>query len=230
MRVKWILLDFIKKYKWRYLAGIVFLLITSFITSLIPKILGLITDGLNDRIPVPVIKRYVLLLIAAALGEFAFRFIWRYLLVGNCRYLECHLREKLFKHLQVLPASLYDNSKTGDLIAYAINDIQAIRRTFGFGFTAILNGIVINTVSIIIMARTINPILTVMALVPAPVIILVIYKLREKIRERFTAVQKAFAEISEKVQENITGIRIIKAFAQEEEEVREFEKYSQARV
>jgi ATP-binding cassette subfamily B multidrug efflux pump len=230
MRVKRILLDFIKRYKWRYLAGIVFLFITSFITSLIPKIIGLITDGLNDKIPVSIINRYVLFLIAAAFGEFGFRFTWRYFLVGNCRYLECYLREKLFKHLQVLPASFYDNSKTGDLIAYAINDIQAIRRTFGFGFTAILNGVVINTVSIVIMVRTINPILTAMALAPAPLVVFVIYKLRKKIRERFTAVQKAFAEISEKVQENITGIRIIKSFAQEEEEVGEFEKYSQARV
>ncbi|NSW89581.1 MAG: ABC transporter ATP-binding protein [Firmicutes bacterium] len=230
MGAKQILWDFIKEHKWRYLAGIVFLFITSFITSLIPKIIGLITDSLNDRMPVSVINRYLVILIAAAVGAFVFRFIWRYFLVGNCRYLECYLREKLFKHLQTLPASFYDNNKTGDLVAYAINDIQAIRRTFGFGFTAILDGVVVNAVSILIMVKTINPILTIMALAPAPLIVFILYKLRKKIRERFAAVQKAFAEISEKVQENISGIRIIKAFAQEEEEVKDFVKYSQARV
>ena len=115
-------------------------------------------------------------------------------------------------------------------MAYAINDIQAIRRTFGFGFTAILDGVVVNTVSIAIMVRTINPVLTAMALLPTPFIVFILYKLRRKIRERFTAVQKAFAQISEKVQENISGIRVIKAFAQEEEEVEDFLKYSQTRV
>ncbi len=230
MRAKHILWDFIKEYKWRYLIGIVFLLITSFITSLIPKIIGIITDSLKDKMPVSVINKHLVILISAAVAAFIFRFIWRYFLMGNCRYLECHLRGKLFKHLQTLPASFYDNNKTGDLIAYAINDIQAIRRTFGFGFTAILDGIVVNTVSILIMAKTINPILTAIALAPAPIIVFILYKLRRKIRERFTDVQKAFASISEKVQENISGIRVIKAFAQEKEEVEDFTKYSQARV
>lgn len=180
MRAKHILWDFIKKYKWRYLIGVVFLLVTSFITSIIPKIIGAITDSLKDKMPVSIINRYLIILIFAAVAAFVFRFIWRYFLMGNCRYLECYLRGKLFKHLQTLPASFYDNSKTGDLMAYAINDIQAIRRTFGFGFTAILDGVVVNTVSIIIMARTISPILTVIALAPAPVIVFILYKLRKK--------------------------------------------------
>jgi ATP-binding cassette subfamily B protein len=210
--------------------GIVFLVITSFITSLIPRILGFITDSLNNKMPLSVVGRYLLILIAAAFGAFIFRFTWRYFLVGNCRYLECYLREKLFAHMQTLPTTFYDNNKTGDLIAYAINDIQAIRRTFGFGFTAVLDGVIVNTISIAIMVRTISPVLTMMALLPAPFIVLVLYRLRKKIRERFTAVQKAFAQISEKVQENISGIRVIKAFAQEEEEVEDFLRYSQARV
>ncbi|NLX70747.1 MAG: ABC transporter ATP-binding protein [Clostridiales bacterium] len=230
MRVRQILWDFIKRFKWRYIVGIIFLIITAFIESLIPRILGFITDSLNTRMPFPVVGRYLVILVGAAVAVFVFRFTWRYFLVGNCRYLECYLREKLFAHMQTLPATFYDNNKTGDLIAYAINDIQAIRRTFGFGFTAVLNGVVINTISIAIMVRTINPILTIMALLPTPFIVFILYKLRRKIRERFTAVQKAFAQISEKVQENISGIRVIKAFAQEEEEVEDFLKYSQARV
>ncbi|MGI6188952.1 MAG: ABC transporter ATP-binding protein [Clostridiales bacterium] len=230
MRVKQILWDFIKKFKWRYIIGIVFLIITSFITSMIPRLLGFITDSLNNKMPLSDIVRYLIILVGAAVGAFIFRFTWRYFLVGNCRYLECYLREKLFAHMQTLPATFYDNNKTGDLVAYAINDIQAIRRTFGFGFTAILDGVVVNTVSIAIMVRTINPVLTAMALLPTPFIVFILYKLRRKIRERFTAVQKAFAQISEKVQENISGIRVIKAFAQEEEEVEDFLKYSQTRV
>ena len=204
MRVKQILWDFIKKFKWRYIIGIVFLIITSFITSMIPRLLGFITDSLNNKMPLSDIVRYLIILVGAAVGAFIFRFTWRYFLVGNCRYLECYLREKLFAHMQTLPATFYDNNKTGDLVAYAINDIQAIRRTFGFGFTAILDGVVVNTVSIAIMVRTINPVLTAMALLPTPFIVFILYKLRRKIREIHSR-SKSFAQISEKVQENISG-------------------------
>ncbi|MDN5276380.1 MAG: ATP-binding cassette, subfamily multidrug efflux pump [Clostridiales bacterium] len=230
MKTTQLLWEFIKQFKWRYIIGIIVLFVTSFISSMIPKIMGYVTDSINDRMPASVTNKYLLILVAATVAVFLLRFTWRYFLVGNNRYLECYLREKLFAHMQTLPASFYDNNKTGDLIAYAINDIQAIRRVFGFGFTSILDGLVVNTISIIIMVRTINPILTLMAIAPAPLIVMIIYFLRKKIRERFGAVQKAFAQISGKVQENISGIRVIKAFAQEEEEVQDFLRYNQARV
>jgi ATP-binding cassette subfamily B protein len=230
MKTTQLLWEFIKQFKWSYIIGIIVLFVTSFISSMIPKIMGYVTDSINDRMPASVTNKYLLILVAATVAVFLLRFTWRYFLVGNNRYLECYLREKLFAHMQTLPASFYDNNKTGDLIAYAINDIQAIRRVFGFGFTSILDGLVVNTISIIIMVRTINPILTLMAIAPAPLIVMIIYFLRKKIRERFGAVQKAFAQISGKVQENISGIRVIKAFAQEEEEVQDFLRYNQARV
>ena len=200
-------MGFIKRFKWRYIVGIIFLIITAFIESLIPRILGFITDSLNTRMPFPVVGRYLVILVGAAVAVFVFRFTWRYFLVGNCRYLECYLREKLFAHMQTLPATFYDNNKTGDLIAYAINDIQAIRRTFGFGFTAVLNGVVINTISIAIMVRTINPILTII-LFNNPYRFYTIQT--AKIRERFTAVQKALPNIRKGSGEHI-GIRVIKA-------------------
>ncbi|SFQ32698.1 ABC transporter transmembrane domain-containing protein [Caldicoprobacter faecalis] len=230
MKTTQLLWEFIKQFKRRYIIGIIVLFVTSFISSMIPKIMGYVTDSINDRMPASVTNKYLLILVAATVAVFVLRFTWRYFLVGNNRYLECYLREKLFAHMQTLPAFFYDNNKTGDLIAYAINDIQAIRRVFGFGFTSILDGLVVNTISIIIMVRTINPILTLMAIAPAPLIVMIIYFLRKKIRERFGAVQKAFAQISGKVQENISGIRVIKAFAQEEEEVQDFLRYNQARV
>ncbi|MBM7583320.1 ATP-binding cassette subfamily B protein [Caldicoprobacter guelmensis] len=230
MKTAQLLWEFIKQFKWSYIIGIIVLFITSFISSMIPKIMGYVTDSINDRMPASVTNKYLLILVAATVAVFILRFTWRYFLVGSNRYLECYLREKLFAHMQTLPVSFYDNNKTGDLIAYAINDIQAIRRVFGFGLTSILDGLVVNTISIIIMVRTINPVLTLMAIAPAPIIVMVIYLLRKKIRERFGAVQKAFAQISGKVQENISGIRVIKAFAQEEEEVQDFLRYNQARV
>jgi ATP-binding cassette, subfamily B, multidrug efflux pump len=231
MKGKQILVNFIKDRLLRYIAGTLILGVTDVLVLRIPKIIGEITDGLNDRNMEPAeVMKLSLLMLGVVILVFILKFLWRYLLIGNCRYLECHLRDELFKHLQTLPVSFYNNRKTGDLVAYAINDIQAVRFTFGFGYIQLLEGIVICVVSIFFMARTIHPTLTLMALAPIPAVVFLLFKLGSHIRERFARVQKAFAAISEKVQENIAGIRVIKAFSQEREEVDNFIKYSQARV
>ena len=228
---KQLLLTFIRDHIWSYVAGILILLFSSFCAMLIPKILGIITDGLDKRnMAREQIYQYVLLMLGAIILVFILKYIWRYLLIGNCRTVECYLRDNLFKHLQTLSVDFYSHHKTGDLVAYAINDIQAVRFMFGGGFVQALDGITISVVSIIFMANTINPILTVMALAPVPVAAVIMVRIGKLIRERFKRVQEAFADISDKVQENLSGIRVIKAFAQEREEVLNFTKFSQARV
>jgi ATP-binding cassette subfamily B multidrug efflux pump len=228
---KQLLLTFIRDHIWSYVAGILILLFSSFCAMLIPKILGIITDGLDKRnMAREQIYQYVLLMLGAIILVFILKYIWRYLLIGNCRTVECYLRDNLFKHLQTLSVDFYSHHKTGDLVAYAINDIQAVRFMFGGGFVQALDGITISVVSIIFMADTINPILTVMALAPVPVAAVIMVRIGKLIRERFKRVQEAFADISDKVQENLSGIRVIKAFAQEREEVLNFTKFSQARV
>lgn len=231
MKGKNILFSFIKDHKISYAGGIVILLVTSFIAMLIPKLLGIITDGLNDRNMAPAeIYKNVALMMAIVVAVFILKYLWRYLLIGNCRSLECYLRDKLFKHLQTLPVSFYNDHKTGDLVAYAINDVQAVRMTFGFGSIQILDGLSVSLISIFFMIRTINPLLTVLALAPVPIAVFVMVKVGRLIRIRFKKVQEAFAAISEKVQENISGIRVIKAFTQENEEVDNFLRFSQDRV
>lgn len=231
MKGRQLLVDFIKGHTASYIAGIIILLATSVVSMTIPKLLGIITDGLNKRdMPLQRINHYVLLMLAVVLAVFIFKFIWRYLLIGNCRALECYLRENLFKHLQKLPLSFYSNNRTGDLVAYAINDVQAVRMTFGFGSIQILDGAAASFISIYMMAQTINPVLTFMALAPVPAAVFIMVKLGGLIRGRFKRVQEAFAAISAKVQENISGIRVIKAFAQEEEEVENFLRQSWDRV
>lgn len=228
---KQLLLTFIRDHIWSYVAGILILLFSSFCAMLIPKILGIITDGLDKRnMAREQIYQYVLLMLGAIILVFILKYIWRYLLIGNCRTVECYLRDNLFKHLQTLSVDFYSHHKTGDLVAYAINDIQAVRFMFGGGFVQALDGITISVVSIIFMANTINPILTVMALAPVPVAAVIMIRIGKLIRERFKKVQEAFADISDKVQENLSGIRVIKAFAQEREEVLNFTKFSQARI
>lgn len=143
--------------------------------------------------------------------------------MGNARKLECYLREELFKHFQTLPVEFYQMRKTGDLLAYGINDISAIRMTLGPGLANITNSIGMSIIVIFSMSQSINPKLTFYSLVPVPIIIYLMIKIGSMIRKRFTIVQENFAAISDRVQENISGIRVIKAYVQENEEVEKFQ-------
>jgi len=231
MIVKKMLVKFIKDRFLSYMAGICVLIIFSIVSLRIPKVLGNVTDMLNrGKGTVSEIRLQIIYMFLLAVLAFGLRFTWRYFLVGNCRHVESYMRRNLFAHLQTLPVSFYNNQRTGDLIAYAINDINAIRSVFGFGFVAAIEGVLVNSVSLYYMAGTINPLLTVIALCPAPIVIYVTILLRKTIRQRFEKVQKAFAGISERVQENIMGIRVIKAFAQEEPEMERFDKLSKKNV
>ncbi|MHB8062391.1 MAG: ABC transporter ATP-binding protein, partial [Ruminiclostridium sp.] len=147
---------------------------------------------------------------------------WRNLVIGNARKLECTLREDLYKHLQTLSPEFYSKRKTGDLIAYGINDILAIRMALGPATALSINGIVICGSSIYFMLVSIDLRLTLLTLAPIPVIIIFMALIGKKIHKCFLKVQELFGEISDRVQENINGIRVIKSYAQEDKEIENF--------
>lgn len=221
---KKILINFIKEHKVSYSIGVTFMLLTSYIQTLFPKVLGDTIDILKvnnfSNKDVYINIAYIMLI---ALGTFVTTYAWRNLVIGNARNMECHLREKLFEHFEKLSPEFYNRRKTGDLIAYAINDISAVRMTFGPATAMSINGIVICLISIYSMARAINWKVTLLALLPIPVIVLIMIKIGGIVRKRFKKVQENFASISDRVQENINGIRVIKAYVQEDKEVEKFE-------
>ncbi|GKX67376.1 ABC transporter ATP-binding protein [Inconstantimicrobium mannanitabidum] len=221
---KKILINFIKEHKVSYTIGVTFMLLTSYIQTLFPKVLGDTIDILKvnnfSNKDVYINIAYIMLI---ALGTFVTTYAWRNLVIGNARNMECHLREKLFEHFEKLSPEFYNRRKTGDLIAYAINDISAVRMTFGPATAMSINGIVICLISIYSMARAINWKVTLLALLPIPIIVLIMTKIGGIVRKRFKKVQENFASISDRVQENINGIRVIKAYVQEDKEVEKFE-------
>lgn len=219
-----IIFDFIKKNKFTYLLGIIFMFTSSYIQTLFPRILGNIIDILRQSsFNLKIIKINILYLLLIAAGTFISTYLWRNLVIGNSRKIECYLREKLFEHFQQLPSQFYNRRKTGDLIAYAINDISAIRMTFGPATAMSINGIVLCIASIYSMCIAINWRLTLICLLPIPIIVLVILKIGKTVQVKFKRVQESFASISDRVQENINGIRVIKSYVQEEQEVCNFE-------
>lgn len=222
---KKIIIDFIKNHKISYVIGIGFMFLTAYIQSLFPTVLGEAIDVLkNNGFSFNEVKLKVMYMLFIAIGAFLTTYAWRNFIVANARSLECHLREKLYDHLQILSQEFYNKRKTGDLIAYAINDISAVRMTFGPATAMTINGIVICAISIYLMCITINWRLTLITLLPIPFIVIFMMNIGKLVQKRFKIVQENFAAISDRVQENINGIRIIKAYVQEEYESKNFEK------
>jgi ATP-binding cassette subfamily B protein len=219
-----IIIDFLKQYWFRYILGIAFLFLSAYVQAYNPKLLGIIIDLLDSKaIDRQSVFYHLKLLMLVALLSFATRYIWRYFIVGNARNMECYLRQRLFKHFQSLPMQFYNNRKTGDLMAYAINDVSAVRMAFGPALAMTINGICLSAISIISMIRSVNFSLTILALLPIPVIVIAMFKIGGLVQLRFRIVQESFAAISDRVQENISGIRVIKSYVQEQQEVDNFD-------
>lgn len=221
---KHIIISFLKKHRLTYIVGIVFMLSTSFIQSLFPKVLGNTIDILKvDNFKPSLVNLHIIYILLITAGAFIGTYMWRNLVITNARNLECHLREMLYDHFQRLSPEFYNKRKTGDLIAYAMNDISAVRLMFGPATARTVNGIVMCIASIYAMSRIANWTLTLIALLPVPIVVVVMLDIGKLVQKRFRKVQENFAAISDRVQENIYGIRVIKSFVQEDAEVENFE-------
>jgi ATP-binding cassette, subfamily B, multidrug efflux pump len=226
-----IILKYFKKHWPRYISGLMIVFIATYLNTMIPRRLGLAVDALNSPdINIEEVRRIAAVLAIISIAAFLSRFIWRYLIIGFCRYIEFYLRENLFAHLQNLTADFYVKNNTGDIITRSIVDVQAVRMMLGFGMISIIDVIVTTTMSIINMSVSINIYFTLLAFAPIPPLILIIMKVRKLIKKRYLRVQESISDISSKVQENITGIRVIKSFSQEDKEVAVFNILSTKKV
>lgn len=224
MKQKNIILDFLISHWLSYMAGLMLLIGSSYVATLFPKVLGNIIDILKTtNFDENIVKKNILYILLISVGIFVLTYGWRNLIMRNARKFECELRHKLFKHFQIMSPEFYNQRKTGDLIAYSINDIGAVRMMLGPAVAMSVNGITLLIVSIYSMISEINPRLTLLCIIPIPFVIFIILKCGSLIQKRFRRVQKIFADISGNVQENIYGIRVIKAYAQEEEEISKFD-------
>ena len=224
-----IIIEFIKKHKKSYIIGILFMLLTAYIQSLFPRVLGNTIDILKtENFAFNLVKIKIIYILLIAIGTFISTYAWRNLIVVNARNLECHLRERLYNQFQKLSPEFYNQRKTGDLIAYAINDISAVRMALGPATAMTINAIVICSISIYSMSKIVNLKLTLMTLIPIPFIIFFMMKIGQLVQKRFRKVQENFSSISGRVQENIYGIRVIKSYVQEEAEAEKFEVLNDA--
>lgn len=198
--------------------GILALIGVDGLQLIIPQIFRQLIDGLAaGTADSGFVWKMGISVVAIALGMAFCRFFWRIFIVGASRKLEKDLRAEFYNHLQKLPAQYYDNTKVGDIMAHATNDINAVRMAAGMATIASFDAIFMSAASIVMLVL-IDWRLTLVTMIPLPVIALIMTKFGGMLHDRFESVQKAFSGLSEKAQESISGIRVVKAYGDEESE------------
>ena len=216
---------FFKKYGWRYIPGVIFLCICTWLNTRTPLVLGEAIERVAAGAWGPFIREVGLMVLLAAL-VFVTKDLWRFFLIVTSREMEVWLRDELYRHLQLLPPRFYNDHRSGDLMAYAISDVNAVRMMCGMVVAQVLNAVSSILFSVHSMATSIHPTLTLLALLPVPVAVVAVVYLGNQVQSRFRHVQELFAAFSGHVQENVNGMRVIKAFAQERAQHEDFERES----
>ncbi len=202
------------RYRWRLIVGLAALFLVDGLQLVVPLIVrGAINDlvagqGAN-------LARYGFYLVGIAVVVFAFRFVWRVFIFGSGRLIERDLRNRLYGHLLRLSPSYYMDHPTGELMAHATNDLEAVRRTCSMGTLMAADALFMISFSLAAMIG-ISPRLTLYAFIPLPIITLAVFGFGRVIHRRFERVQEAFSFLMERVREALSGIRLLRGFAREE--------------
>lgn len=217
------------KYVWQYVGGLACLLTVDFLELFIPQLTGEITDGLTaGGFPMRMLLMDVFLIVAIASVVAIMRFGWRVLMFGASRRVERDLREDLYRHLTTLSNRFYQEHKTGDLMAYFTNDMDAIRMAVGPAILTTFDAVVMTVLVLGKMIFYVDLKLTLLAMIPLLVILFGGSRYGRAMSRRYDKKQSVFAKLSDQVQESISGIRIVKAFVQEKQEMEAFQKANQA--
>jgi ATP-binding cassette subfamily B protein len=215
------------------LGGFVALLSNAFKIT-IPLVIGRSITRLNDLglsrgITMGTVLKLAAILVGLSAASGLFLFLTRWIMIGISREIEFDLRNDLFRHLEKQSASFYQEHRTGDIMARMTNDLNAVRMLLGPAIMYSANTIMFSVGAIFFLLR-ISPFLTLVALAPLPLASILVQMLGRRIHERFERIQAMFSEISAQAQENFSGARLVRAFAQEEAQIAAFEKSNQENI
>src|SRR3984885_2334007 len=212
-------------YLWKYRRGLALgmgsLLMTDLTKAALPLAIRAGIDSLMKGFRISLVFEFAALVVLLSLIKGMFQYWMRVILIGISRDIEFDLRNQLFSHLVKLSSDFYARYRTGDIMARATNDLNAVRMMLGPGvmywtdtmFTAVL---------LIGIMVSVNWQLTLFCLIPAPLVSIAVVLFGRRIHDRFETIQKMFSDISSRVQENLSGVRVIRAYAQEQPEIRKF--------
>ncbi|RXT04204.1 ABC transporter transmembrane domain-containing protein [Ammoniphilus sp. CFH 90114] len=220
------LMWYFKQEKSKYLVGVVVLFLVSLLNLLPPYIVGRIVDDIRiQTLSYPTLFNWLLLILAIAITVYGLRYLWRIMIFGSAIRLGMLLRNRLYEHFTKLSPRFYHKRRIGDLMAHSTNDVQAVQMTAGEGVLTLVDSIIMGGLVILTMGF-IHWKLTLIALLPMPIMVLATSYYGTLLHKRFHEAQASFSHLNDRVQENISGVRVIKAFGQEEAEKRQFEQVS----
>ncbi|HKD45359.1 MAG TPA: ABC transporter ATP-binding protein [Candidatus Angelobacter sp.] len=217
------LFPYLKRYRVTLIWGALTVFFNNGLWVLFPQVVRRAIDDLNRGATRHKFMVYALLLLALAATKGIFQFLTRWLMIGVSREIEFDLRNDLFARLETLAYSYYQKTRTGDIMARATNDLNAVRMLLGPAIMYTANTLVFTAFALIFMMK-ISPRLTLYAFAPLPLASITIQYFGKRIHERFEKIQAQFSDISARAQENFSGARLIRAYAQEQAEIALFEK------
>ncbi|MGH9611688.1 MAG: ABC transporter transmembrane domain-containing protein, partial [Bryobacteraceae bacterium] len=213
-------------YFWRYRRGMALgmgsLLIKDFAGAALPLVIKEGIDSLTRGFRINLVVEFAALLVGISLVKSVFQYWMRVILIGISRDIEYDLRNDIFARLITLSSDFYGRYRTGDIMARATNDLNAVRMMLGPGVMYWTETMFTFIMAIIVMVSVDWP-LALLSLAPAPLVSFVVVYFGRRIHDRFESIQKMFSDISSRVQENLSGVRVIRAYAQEAAEIRKFE-------
>lgn len=209
-------------YKWTILIGISCILVSMSFGLLVPYLVGMAVDDLGSGITWGKIIYYPLVILAANFGSGIFLFLQRRLLINASRHIEFDMRELFYERLIDQPAEFFHNNRIGDLMSRATNDLAAVRQIVGpmilYSFQAIFALLIVLPILLNLSVK-----LTLLMLIPLPLVSLTVKYLGEQVHRRFEKIQEFFSDITARAQENLSGVRVVRAYAQEESEIEQFQ-------
>lgn len=216
---------YFRRYKKELAAGILFIILSNSSQVFIPLLMRDSIDAIKDNFDYSEIIKYALLIVGAASFSGFFRYLIRMKMNVVSRKIEFDLRNDFWRHIQKLPLRYFQNNSTGNMMAHATNDINAVRM---YVVPAVMYSIDTSTkfIFILIMILSISPSLTLYALLPLPFLSFMVFQLSKRIHKKFMVIQEKFSELTTFAQENFSGIRVIKSYVREVQQIEDFKNIS----
>ena len=216
---------FFKLEKRRYLVGIVALILVSVLNLIPPMVMGRVIDAITSgRLTQDELLLHLFYLLLAAFGMYCLRYVWRMYILGTSYRLGQIMRSRLFEHFTKMSPAFYQNYRTGDLMAHATNDINALTRLAGGGVMSAVDASITALVTLLTMLFSISWQMTLVAILPLPFMAYATSRLGRKTHKAFGESQAAFSELNNKVQESVSGIKVTKSFGYQSDELASFQE------
>ena len=217
---------FFKEQKKSYLLGVLYLLLVAVLNIIPPKIIGSVVDSIQQhQLTIQKLFFFLAALTLVGIGQYLFRYFWRSYIWGSAALLEKTIRTRLVTHFAAMDETFYQKYRIGDLMAHATNDITAVQQVAGVGILTFADSIITGVSTIVAMMFFVNWRLTLIAIIPLPLLAVLSRILGNIIHSAYDRAQSEFSTINNKTQESILGIKVIKALGQEQEDIDDFDAH-----